>query len=70
MAYHGSLGLCVVGCGTQNTNDANIEGRIAGVRPFSYLGRVKNRGVVTTLAGFILSPKGFGDFMSLAYQVL
>jgi len=31
-------------CGAQNTAYAAIESRIARVRPFRHLGRVKNRG--------------------------
>jgi len=47
MPYGGSLGLYMAGCGTENTTDANIEGRIALGGFLVYPGRVKGHGAVT-----------------------
>ncbi len=68
MAYRGVWGLHMAVCGAQNTTDANSESRIAPARSFRYPCHATNHGVVSTLAGFMLSWESFGDFTLLVPQ--
>ncbi len=53
MLYWTGLHLHMAFCSTQNTAHASIQSCVACAQPFSYLGRAKNYGSVTTHVGFV-----------------